>query len=215
MSILVLMEIFHKMIDGIGKGVPAWLPLILLPSLLAAIAVALTLFGGRKFYRYFAWLLGGIGFFFVICIDDLKGAFVFLGLYIVLAAALRLLFFIPCPLKKHKKDRGEREERIYRKFRELLTEQAWETEQRAMPLPGDFEQEPHATAEEYGAHLSHAIELLSQLKNMELSPTDRLETDALSRSVEALRGKPLGEEETGVLNDCLASVLKLTAKYKL
>ncbi|MDE6677389.1 MAG: hypothetical protein K2K12_06755 [Clostridia bacterium] len=209
------METFHAMIDGIGKGVPAWLPLILLPSLLAAVAIALTLFGGRKFYRYIAALLGGIGFFFVTCIDDLKGAFVFLGLYIVLAAALRLLFFIPRPFKRRGRGSMEREEKIYRKFRESLTEQAWETEQRAMPLPDDFEEEPHATAEEYGAHLSHATELLSRLKKMELSPTDRLETDALSRSVEALRGKPLSEEETGVLNDCLASVLKLTAKYKL
>lgn len=202
------------MIDGIGEGVPAWLPLILLPSLLAAVAIALTLFGGRKFYRYVAWLLGGIGFFFVTCIDDLKGAFVFLGLYIVLASALRLLFFIPCPLHHRKRESKEREERIYRKFRESLTEQL-DTEQRATPLLSDYEQEAHSTAEEYGAHLSHAVELLTRLKKMELSPTDRLETDALSRSVDALQGKPLTEEETGVLNDCLASVLKLTAKYKL
>ena len=209
------METFHKMIDGIGQGVPAWLPLILLPVLLAVVAVILTLCGGRKFYRYIAVLIGGVGFFFVTCIDDLKGAFVFLGLYIVLAAALRLLFFIPCPLKNRKKESREREERIYRRFHESLTEQAAEIEQTALPVASGYESQPHVTAEEFGAHLTHVTELLTQLKKMELSPTDRLETDSLSRSVDALRGKPLSEEEMGILNDCLASVLKLTAKYRL
>lgn len=210
------MEIFHQMIEAIGKTVPAWIPLICVPAMLALVAIVLTLFGGRKLYLYFVAVLGGVGFFLIACIDfayGLSSSFIFLGLYLVLAALLRLLFLIPCPLANRKKEAKAREEKIYRKFHESLTEQAAVLGQRALPPPAEYR--PYATAEAYGAHLTHAQTLLGQLKRMELTPTDRLEVDALSRSVDALSGKPLSEEEQNVLNDCLAAVLKLTAKYKL
>ena len=37
----------------------------------------------------------------------------------------------------------------------------------------------------------------------------------LLRTVTAMQGRMLTEGEKNTLNDCLASVLKLTAKYKL
>ncbi len=63
------MEIFLNMIEVIGDAVPAWVPLIFLPCLLALVAVVLTLFGGRKLYRYFAVIFGALGFFLITCID--------------------------------------------------------------------------------------------------------------------------------------------------
>ena len=63
--------------------------------------------------------------------------------------------------------------------------------------------------------LSHAEELLSRLKTAPLAGSDRLEADALSRTLCGMRERKLTAEEMRILNDCLASVLKLTAKYKL
>ena len=57
--------------------------------------------------------------------------------------------------------------------------------------------------------------LLAKLKKEKLSPADRLEIEALTRTVEGYRGKSLSEKELHLVNDCLATVLKLTAKYKL
>ena len=37
----------------------------------------------------------------------------------------------------------------------------------------------------------------------------------LARTVSAMQGRMLTAEEKNTLNDCLASVLKLTAKYNL
>ena len=209
------METFLKLIETIGK-VPAWLPLIFLPCVLGVIACIMTVLGGRRYYWYLAVPLGGLGFFLVLCIDELKTAFVFLGLYVTLAALLRLLFFIPCPLT-YKRSRGGREEKIYRKFHEALSGQLLDSNMdvKVLPAAAEAEQTPCVTAEESGTRLGHVNELLAQLKKEELSPTDRLEADSLSRSVEAFAGRALTEEEMGVLNDCLAAVLKLTAKYKL
>lgn len=212
------METFLNMIETIGKA-PAWLPLIFLPCVLGVIAAIMTVLGGRRFYWYLAAPIGGLGFFLVLCIDELRTAFIFLGLYVTLAALLRLLFFIPCPLtyKRASGKRGGREEKIYRKFREELSEQLSDSnfDVKVLPAPAVTEQLPCVTAEESGTRLNHVTELLTQLRKEELSPTDRLEADALFRSVEAFGGRALTEEEMGVLNDCLAAVLKLTAKYKL
>lgn len=212
------METFLNIIETIGK-VPAWLPLIFMPCVLAVIAAIMTVLGGRRFYWYLAAPVGGIAFFLITCIHELKTAFVFLGLYVTLASLLRLLFFIPCPLtyKKPTNKRGAREEKIYRKFREALNGQVTEEhfERQALPVLPEPQPRPAVTAEESGTRLGHVTELLTQLKKEDLSPTDRLEADSLTRSVEALGGKALTEGEMCMLNDCLAAVLKLTAKYKL
>lgn len=211
------METFLQLIESIGTGVPDWLPLIFLPCALITVAVIMTVLGGRKLYKYFAASIGGVGFFLLVCIGGVREAFVYLGLYVVLAVLLRLLFFIPLPRTYRKSGRGEREEKIYRKFREALSEQVTEESGRnVLPAGCAFEEEvPALTAEESGMRFQHVTELLAKLKKEELSAADRLETDALARSVEAFRNKALTEEEMCVLNDCLAAVLKLTAKYQL
>lgn len=209
------METFLNIIETIGKA-PAWLPLVFLPCVLGVVAAVMTVLGGRRFYWYLAAPIGGLAFFLMLCMGDLKTAFVFLGLYATLAFLLRLLFLIPCPLT-YKRTRGRREEKIYRKFREELKGQISDAnvDVKVLPVPVAAEPTPCVTAEESGTRLNHVTELLAQLKKEELSPTDRLEADALSRSVEAFAGRALTEEEMSMLNDCLAAVLKLTAKYKL
>ena len=62
---------------------------------------------------------------------------------------------------------------------------------------------------------SYAEELLLRLARLDLSPSDRMEQEALSRSLLALKKRPLDAEESSRLNDALASTLKLAARYKL
>ena len=72
-----------------------------------------------------------------------------------------------------------------------------------------------AQVQEEAPELAHATALLGKLQKCKLSSADRLEADALARTLSALKGRALTLDEQNTLNDCLASVLKLTAKYKL
>ncbi len=80
-----------------------------------------------------------------------------------------------------------------------------------------FNQEPEGgvTAQEYGVSLSYADTLLKKLRSKKLKAGDRLETEELLRRLDCYREKPLDVGERSSLNDCLASILKLTAKYQL
>lgn len=205
------MEIFLKFIEITGNYVPDWVALIVFPALICVLVVIFTVFGGRKGYVPCAVALGGAGFFLVCCARDITVAFEYAAIFGALSGLLALLFLIPCPFAKKKGSREEkrkaRDEAIYAQFREEL------------PLPADengAESEvPLATAEECGTCLSHVTGLLVKLKREKLSPADRLETEALARTVEGYRGKALSEKDLRLINDCLATVLKLTAKYKL
>ena len=56
---------------------------------------------------------------------------------------------------------------------------------------------------------------MGSLRGRELAPADRLELDAVVRTLEDCRGRALTAAEQRTLNDCLSSVLKLSAKYSL
>lgn len=187
--------------------VPEFVPLFVYPAVLLLVAVLMTALGGRRAYPYAAFALIA-GAFAMCAARDLAGAFVFAGVFTAFAALLRLLFFLPLPKKGEKK--RDRDEEMYEKFR--------------APLDGGIPNEPPKverfdaelfTAEESGIELRHAEELLAKLKKLPLSATDRLEAEVIGRSVAAYSEKPLSEEERRTLNDCLAAILKLTAKYKL
>ncbi len=212
------MEIFRQLIAALS-GTPAWVPLLLVPALTVLSALLFTLLGGRRAYPYPATALGAAGSVLLCCIllqqegaaQALAGMFVYAGLYAALASLLRLLFFLPRPRRSSK--RTPRDERIYERFRgEPLTS--------AMPRAAQPSPEKVCCYEEAPAlseppELSHALSLLEKLRKEKLTASDRLEADVLARSVGALKGRALNDEEKGTLNDCLASVLKLTAKYKL
>ena len=202
------MDIFEPVIRAFA-AVPDFVPFLIYPAVLVFVTVLMVTLGGRRAFPYAAAALGAAAFSLLSARGDLSAAFVFLGCYAALAALLRLLFFLPLP-KKREKGKGK-DERMYEKFREDLTQGG------AAPLPPKVEKfdEERVTAEESGLRLHHAEELLARLSKLPLSATDRLEMDVISRSLDAYREKPLSEEELRVLNDCLASVLKLTAKYKL
>ena len=204
------MEIFLKLIEQVGANVPAWVPLIVRPALVAALAVLFTVVGGRKAYAPLSLAVGAAGVFFVCCAENATIGLIYAALFLFVAGLFSLLFLIPCPLKKRAEGREDRrrarDEAIYQTFREEL-----ELPEENVPAG----EKPLATAEECGTCLSHVTALLAKLKKEKLSPADRLEIEALTRTVEGYRGKALSEKELHLVNDCLATVLKLTAKYKL
>lgn len=207
------MEAFQTVITAFA-AIPAWVPLLLYPAALILFTVLVLLFGGRGAYAHVAIALGGAAFTLIVCKGELGAAFVFLGLYAALASLLRLLFLLP-PVKRKKggkRKRLSRDERMYQKFHA-------EPAVSLSPAPPKVcmyeEEEPRLSAAESGMQLKYAEELLSRLKKSQLAPADRLEIEALSHTLGAYRTKPLTEGEKGVLGDCLASILKMTAKYKL
>ena len=207
------MEIFEKLMEALGHT-PAWVPLVLAPALLVFAAVLFTLFGGRKAYRYVAAVLGAAATALLFCMTPPGGAFFFLALFAALAALLCLLFFFPSLRRRQKTARGkrtDRAERIYERFREKLTE----TPDRPAAQPAKvccFEEPP---AEEAAPEPSYALRLLEKLQKEKLTPTDRLETDVLARTVSGLKGRALTEDEARTFNDCLASVRPFGGKYRL
>ena len=179
------------------------------PVLLVACAVLFTVLGGRKAYFPLAVALAGTGVFMVGCVQSVTAAVLYGALFSAFAGLLALLFLIPCPRKQVSREEKQRsrDEAIYKKFHTEL-----EVSPEENTADGD---EPVATAEECGTCLNHVTTLLMRLKKEKLTAADRLEAEALTRTVEGYRGKTLSEKELRLVNDCLASVLKLTAKYKL
>lgn len=213
------MSTFWKAVDFL-KDTPDWVTLALLPALTAAAAIMVTLFGRRKVYFSAAAFLYGVGVFLAFCqvreSNALRdAAFAYAGLYLALSALLPLLFLCP-HLKLKKRAKKSKADELYEKFREDLTEKPFTLQDKRPPKVCCFEESVGGvTAEESGARLAHAEMLIEKLRAEKLSAGDRLETEELARTLQRLKSKPLGDGEMDSLNDCLASVLKMTAKYKL
>ncbi len=194
---------------GSCAALPFWveaaLPLFCFPLSLAAHFAK-----KREVYFLPALALFGTGLFLAACRGWENYPAAYLGYCAVLFALFSPLACIP----RRKRDNGvkkSRKERMYERFR---TERK-EGEDASPPKVCCFEEEDTSSAEESGLRLDHVRTLLTKLRASRLTPVDRLETDALSRTVESYGSRPLTAEELRTLNDCLASILKLTAKYKL
>lgn len=193
------MKQFSEILQLIGETMPDLLSLLLCPALLLAAGVLLAVFRRRKAYLPLAVGLGGAAGFLIVCETGAgREFFAYLAVYTVFAVLVSLLFLIPfCGGK------ASRADELYEKFHEPLD----------LPVPA--EEEPAYSEEECGLRLDHAVSLVEQLKKCPLTAADRLEVDVLARTLDGYRSRALTEEETRAVNDCLASVLKFTAKYKL
>ena len=203
------MQIFKELVAFLAE-VPAWIPLILCPALAVLAAAAFALFGGRRAYPVLAGILGAAGVAFMSASATVGETLVYAALFALVACLAGLSRLAP-KLKKRRR-RTARDERIYEAFRAELKNAPASP---AAPSPAKeccFEQAPAAAP---SPELGYALGLLQTLRRGELSATDRLEADMLLRTVTAMQGRMLTEGEKNTLNDCLASVLKLTAKYKL
>lgn len=188
-------------------ALPDYVSLLACPVLVLVVGLLLAVFHRKRAYPPVALALGGAGVFLVSCGGGLLLAVAWAGLYAVWAALVSLLFLFSFRSKKGQ----NRAEQLYEKFRLGLD----------VPADGgsaDGEEEPSEPVSvdmEESVRLSHVYSLLEKLRAEELSPRDRLETDAIAHTLEGFRGKTLSADELTVVNDSLASVLKLTAKYKL
>ena len=203
------MEIFNTIVRFFAEKVPEWVALFACPALLVLIALVMFLFGGKRAYWGLSVIVLGAGFFLVACKEGSETALIYLALCAVLSGALRLLLLLPCAICG-KKIRDNKDDKIYQKFREPLELPAEQPAVQANRI-----EVPAATAEECGMQLDYVSGLLGKLKAERLTAADRLEIEVLNRAIDSYRGKALTEAELGTLNDCLASVLKMTAKYKL
>lgn len=194
------MKEFNDFLLFLGASMPDLVSLIICPALLLIAGLLLAVFHMRKAYLPTAVGLGAAGFFLILCEDTLysAAAFAYLALFTVFAVLVSLLFLIPFRTGKRNA------EELYEKF--------------ALPLdagsPGE-EAETEIAAEESGLRLDHAASLIERLGKCELSAGDRLEVDVLSHTLDGFRGRALTAQELRSVNDCLSTVLKLTAKYKL
>ncbi len=203
------MKILSAIMGALART-PEFVPVCIFPALILALCVLHTLLGMRKLYPAEGAALTLLGAVLIACRADARSALVCGGLLLLWTGLLSPLFLIRVPRKR---ERLSAEEKLYRKFRgEPL---------RSQPAPAApakvcrFEEPAVLSAQECGMRLTHAEEMLARLKTAPLASSDRLETEALSRTLSGYREKKLTSEELRMLNDCLASVLKLTAKYKL
>lgn len=204
-----------KVVADIFKNVPEWGTVAGSLGLLIVTALALILAGKRRAYIPVATAIGACGAVLIACAEVDGGEILYVAIYAALytlaAALLSLLLFIPTP-KRRKKDKVEK---MHDKFRLELTEEPFEAEEGLPPKVCCFEEPPASPLRAEELRLSHVSSLIEKLRASKLSATDRLELDALSHTVDGYKGRPLSAQEADTLNDCLATVLKLTAKYKL
>ena len=205
------MEILER-IEALLIKTPAWAVLYALPACLTAAAVAFVFVKKRAGFYAVALPLCALGFVAVFLRDKTLSV-LYLCAFLALTGALSLLFFIPRPFQK-KRPKKTREEKIYEKFHEELSERSY-APQAKMPAKVCCFEEKCDYEETNDMRLSYAETLLKKLRAQKLNAGDRLETDELARRLGSYKKKSLTEEERGMLNDCLASVLKLTAKYQL
>ena len=193
---------------------PDWVYLYLLPALIAGAAVGFVFARKRRWYFCPATALTAVGFMMAYAANKTLSV-IYLGLLAVFCALLALLFLIPCPKRREKGVKKSRLDEMYEKFREPLSEQPYAPQKAMPPKECCFEKGESITAEASGMSLDYADTLLNKLHASKLSAGDRLEVQELSARLDYYRGKALYEDERSALNDCLAAILKLTAKYQL
>lgn len=111
--------------------------------------------------------------------------------------------------------RKEREE-IRRKLKFTLPERENSFVQARLNTTLQVNEGAPAEEETEALPLSHAWKLLSRLREKQLSAADRLTAAELAAFVSAYREKPtLTRSDLHALNDALAGILKLSAKYSV
>ena len=189
------MNVFYDAVRAFG-AIPDW-GLMLLPALLAVYTLATVLFGGRKAYPYVA--------FSALPLAAVLGAgrgaaadLVYVGCTAAFAGVLRLSLFLP-RRKRTMPDTG-------------LTPAgpaAARAERTVVETPA------YIPIGQCGLDMAQAEECLARLKRAPLSAGDRLEVEVLGRILDGANRAALTEEELARVNDGLASMIKIAAKYKI
>ncbi len=193
-----LITYFSEFIGEVAR-LEEWLVLLAAPVLLFVVSLVLAIVHAKRAYLPVAAAFGGAGAFLVNAAADMKVLVAWLCLYLIWCVLVRLLFLIPF----RKKAKGEAD--LYERFHVPLE----------LPEEREAAEGEPLAAENAALCLDHVNALLEELKKRDLNPADRLEADAIARTLEGYGSGPLTAEQFAVVNDSLAFVLKLTAKYKL
>ena len=182
------------------------------PTLLAVFA--LSLFFGVAFYALSAVAASGVWYAIAVsCGDYTTEACALIGVFLTELSILfcAVLFLVRAVRKKRERKRQALEERIRRESfftlpdreNEFLRERL----QTGLKIPDKVKE-----VEKTEFRLEYARTLLSRLKNTELTASDRLETESLSK---LLTKYALDDsaQNTRSVGDCLMKILKLAAKY--
>ena len=181
---------------------PGWFLYFCAPALLLVTGLILAAVHADRAYPPLALFLGAVGTFLVASIAvSLNDFLVWAAIYVAVAVLVRLFFYIPFPKRKAKRPRED----IYKTFHADLD----------MGKSVEAELPPVLSLEEGELQLRHVDSLIEKLRTSEMTPADRLELDAVARSLECYRGRALSAGDARALNDCLSAVLKLSAKYSL
>ena len=199
------MEIFNQFISWVAE-LPDVLSLLLSPVLFCISAIVFAIMRKIRLLSFFALLFGAIGAFLVGCKGGSDSAFLWGLLYAALWAVVAMLVRIP----RRERKKLSREDALYEKFYMPIEE-----ERSDLPPKVNCFEEEGESVNESGVCLAHVTALLKKLQEAKLSATDRLEADVIARTLREYRYKRLNGEEMRTLNDCLATVLRLTAKYSL
>ena len=208
------MEKFQQLLNHLAS-VPDWVYLYLLPALIAGAAVGFVFAPERRWYFCPATVLTALGFIMAYAANK-AASVIYLGILVSVCALLCLLFLIPRPKKGENGVKKSRLDAMYEKFHEALSEKPYGVQKAMPPKECCFERgDEGITAQASGMSLDYADTLLNKLHASKLSAGDRLEVQELSTRLDFYRNKALYEDERSALNDCLAAILKLTAKYQL
>lgn len=160
----------------------------------------------KKVYETFSEILTALCAVVTVSTYDVQGGV----LFTMLVAAECLLFyrFIPARAEKKRAVQAEKKEEAPPVPRKVLCYEP------PAQQPPAFEMATHSL-EEANLCLEHAFDVAERLKSCALSGSDRLETDNIEITLQMYRAKGiLTDKEMRSLNDCLAMLLKLTAKYE-
>ena len=209
------MDLILKILNAFAKT-PDWVLLYAVPALILILAVCFVFVPKRAWYCCPATVVIAVSFALAYA-KDASLAVCYLAILTALSALLALFFLIPRPKRRERKVKKSRVDELYEKFHAELSEQPYTPRSVMPPKVCCFEKdaEAGATAGERGMDLNYADSLIEKLRAKDLTAGDRLEAEALARRLDCYRDKPLTEFERDTLNDCLAAILKLTAKYQL
>ena len=139
----------------------------------------------------------------------------FLALALADRAACTLLYaLLFVPLRREKRSKKEKRKPRAEEFFDLQGEEPSLSEQPNKPAMVRCYAEEDRVSVEKDVRLGHIFSVLERLKDLPLGAGDRLETEKFREMLEVYRAKgDLTAKEVETLNDILASLLKMMAKY--
>ena len=222
------LQIFERIVGFFGDAGGAFcdisvLILLLLPLATFAVYFPLLLCIGKVRQTSRVWyLVGGDVCLFLLlalylCRGDLQDAAPVLALFLCAKVVYLLLYGAVCLVPAQKREKAKKKPRLpaAEEEEELFAPPVSESDP---PRPQKVRcySEGARVCVDKDVRLEHIFSVLERLKEMPLGAGDRLEAQKMEEMLRVYRAKTeLSAAEADALNDILASLLKMMAKYDL